>query len=42
MNAKMKRLYDDVQFLTNLSPQRNYLNLEVLAKVVSHIKKVFT
>lgn len=42
MNAKTKRLYDDVHFLTNLSPQRKYLNLEVLAKVVSHIKKVFT
>jgi hypothetical protein len=39
--AQQQRLYADVQFLTELRPYRNYLNVDILAKVVAHIKEVF-
>jgi len=41
MKAKTGRLYKDVEFLTEISPPRNYLNLESLEKVVEYIKKEF-
>lgn len=41
MKAKKNRLYSDVKFLTELRPYRNYLNLNTLNKVVSHIKEIF-
>jgi Zn-dependent M28 family amino/carboxypeptidase len=40
--ARKERLYADVLFLTELRPYRNYLNLDSLAQVVSHIKTVFS
>jgi len=41
MKAKKDRLYTDVQFLTEIRPYRNYLNLETLERVCSYIKKEF-
>ena len=41
MNARKNRLYEDVKFLTELRPYRNYLNLTSLEKVSSYIKQVF-
>ncbi len=41
MTAQRNRLYHDVQFLTELRPYRNYLNLESLGKVCDYIKEVF-
>lgn len=40
--AQKHRLHADVQFLTELRPYRNYLNLDILAKVVAYIKAEFT
>lgn len=42
MNAQKHRLYNDVDFLTNLRPFRNYENLESLAKVCEYIKEEYT
>jgi Zn-dependent M28 family amino/carboxypeptidase len=42
MNAQKSRLYEDVTFLTELIPYRNYLNLESLEKVCSYIKSAFS
>ncbi len=39
--AQQQRLYADVEFLTELRPYRNYLNLDILAKVVAQINTVF-
>ena len=41
MPAQKDRLYNDVQFLTELRPYRNYLNLESLKKVCNYIKEAF-
>ena len=41
MKANTERLYKDVQFLTEISPSRNYLNLDSLTRVVIYIKKEF-
>ena len=41
MNANTQRLYEDVQFLTELRPYRNYENLESLAQVVTYISTEF-
>lgn len=41
MKANTERLYKDVEFLTEISPPRNYLNLDSLQKVVDYIKKEF-
>lgn len=41
MNAKKDRLYQDVRFLTEIRPYRNYLNLDSLEKVCSYIKNAF-
>ena len=42
MKAIKDRLYNDVKFLTELRPYRNYLNLDSLNKVVVHLKENFT
>lgn len=39
--AQKDRLYKDVEFLTQLRPFRNYLNLESLEKVCDHLRKEF-
>jgi hypothetical protein len=41
MKAVKERLFDDVKFLTELRPFRNYRNTESLAKVVTYVKTVF-
>jgi hypothetical protein len=41
MKADQDRLYQDVKFLTEIRPYRNYLNLESLEKVSSFIKNEF-
>jgi hypothetical protein len=41
MKANKTRLYNDVDFLTKISPSRNYLNLDSLKKVVEYIKEEF-
>lgn len=41
MKANTKRLYKDVEFLTEINPSRNYLNLDSINKVVEYIKKEF-
>jgi Zn-dependent M28 family amino/carboxypeptidase len=41
MPADQIRLYDDVAFLTNLQPARNYLNLESLNRAADYIKAEF-
>jgi len=38
MPAQKDRLYADVQFLTDIRPFRNHLNLESLSQVVSYIR----
>jgi hypothetical protein len=38
MEAQIDRLYRDVDFLTSVSPSRNYLNLDSLEKCVTYIK----
>lgn len=42
MKAQQNRLYEDVKFLTELRPYRNYNNIESLEKVCSYIDKEFT
>ena len=42
MKAQKERLYNDVKFLTELRPYRNYLNLDSLAEVCRYIKNEFT
>ncbi|MBN8834891.1 MAG: peptidase M28 [Niastella sp. SCN 39-18] len=42
MKAQQNRLYEDVKFLTELRPYRNYNNLESLEKVCSYIDEEFT
>ncbi|MGV3504022.1 MAG: M28 family peptidase [Adhaeribacter sp.] len=37
MKAKKERLYHDVEFLTSVTPARNYLNLASLEKVTGYI-----
>lgn len=39
--AQTERLYKDVQFLTELRPYRNHLNLQSLEKVCEHLRKEF-
>ena len=41
MKANTSTLYDDVRFLTELRPFRNYQNLESLAQVVDYVKIEF-
>lgn len=41
MKANKERLYNDVKFLTELRPFRNYQNIESLETVCSYIKEVF-
>ena len=41
MKANTSKLYDDVRFLTELRPFRNYQNLESLAQVVDYVKIEF-
>jgi hypothetical protein len=41
MKANTERLYKDVEFLTEITPSRNYLNLDSIKKVVEYIKKEF-
>jgi hypothetical protein len=41
MKAEKERMYEDVKFLTELRPYRNYQNKESLKKVCEHIKRVF-
>ena len=41
MKAEKERMYEDVKFLTELRPYRNYQNKESLKKVCEHIKQVF-
>ena len=41
MKAQNKRLYTDVEFLTSVSPARNYQNLESLNKVANYITNEF-
>lgn len=41
MKAEKERMYEDVKFLTELRPYRNYQNKESLRKVCEHIKQVF-
>jgi Zn-dependent M28 family amino/carboxypeptidase len=40
MSAQTSRLYDDVRFLTELRPFRNYRNLDSLARAASYIRNV--
>lgn len=42
MEAQTNRLYNDVKFLTDLRPYRNYLNLDSLTEVCLYIKEQFT
>ena len=42
MNANKSRLYEDVKFLTDIRPYRNYKNLESLEKVAGYIKNEFS
>ena len=37
--AQAQRMYEDVRFLTQLRPFRNYENLESLAVVVNYLKE---
>ena len=37
--AQAQRMYEDVSFLTQLRPFRNYENLESLAAVVNYLKE---
>lgn len=39
--AQKQRLYNDVEFLTEIRPYRNYLNLESLEKVCDYIRQEF-
>jgi hypothetical protein len=41
MKAEKERMYEDVKFLTELRPYRNYKNKKSLKKVCEHIKQVF-
>ncbi|HEU0136782.1 MAG TPA: M28 family peptidase [Flavobacterium sp.] len=41
MEAQKKRLYEDVAFLTNLRPYRNYRSLESLQKTAAYIQAQF-
>lgn len=41
MAASLKRLYQDVEFLTSISPARNYANLDSLNKAADYIKAEF-
>ena len=41
MKAKTERLYRDVEFLTSLTPARNYLNLKSLEKTTDYIEREF-
>ena len=41
MKANTERLYKDVEFLTEINPSRNYLNLNSINKVVEYIKEEF-
>lgn len=41
MKASSDRLYQDVKFLTELTPSRNYLNIESLEKASAYIKETF-
>jgi hypothetical protein len=41
MKANTERLYKDVEFLTEITPSRNYLDLDSIKKVVEYIKKEF-
>jgi hypothetical protein len=41
MKAQKKRLYNDVEFLTELRPYRNYLNLDSLKRACTYIEDVF-
>ena len=42
MNANRNRLYKDVKFLTDISPYRNYQNLNSLRKAAGYIKDEFS
>jgi hypothetical protein len=42
MEAHQNRLYEDVKFLTELRPYRNYNNIESLEKVCLYIDREFT
>ena len=35
------RIYEDVKFLTEIRPYRNYKNIDTLNKVVDYIKNEF-
>ncbi len=41
IHARQPRLYNDVLFLTELRPYRNYRNLESLARVCSYVRAEF-
>lgn len=41
MKAQKSRLYNDVEFLTEIRPYRNHLNLVTLSRVVEYIKREF-
>ena len=41
MNANNNRLYQDVKFLTDINPPRNYKNLQSLNKAADYIKQEF-
>ena len=41
MKAKKDRIYRDVEFLTSISPARNYRNLQSLGKVSNYIQEEF-
>ena len=41
MQAQIKRLYQDVAFLTEIRPYRNFLNLDSLEKVCTYLKAQF-
>ena len=41
MNAQKDRLYDDVKFLTEVRPYRNYQNIDSLETVSNYIKEEF-
>jgi len=41
MKASTERLFKDVEFLTEISPSRNYQNLESIEKVVNYIDREF-
>jgi hypothetical protein len=42
IKANKQQLYRDVEFLTSISPARNYLNLESLDKVADYIAQEFS